>query len=169
MRVLHVFEDDSTHTFLSAKHAQFFRLCFGDMVFNLSPIMTYPSSSHQQTLDCQIKPIKLEAQGWINTLKTMENWTDYQFPGSRIYISDELGQDFINISDSPITLLTQLKFTVNQNLPFHSQYICYYSIFPLWSGPAYLSHNTLPHFLDSSQTKPFLIPYKPRCFILTMS
>lgn len=36
---------------------------------------------------------------------------DSQLPASRLYISDDLGQDFINISDSPVTLPIQFKFS----------------------------------------------------------
>lgn len=50
----------------------------------------------------------------------MENATNDELPGSRTYISDDVGQDFVSISDSPITLLTQLNFRVGPNSPLHS-------------------------------------------------
>lgn len=43
--------------------------------------------------------------------------------------SHDLGQGFINISDSPLTLPTQLKESIKT--PHFIPNICYYYIFPL--------------------------------------
>lgn len=117
IRVLQILEDDWIHTCFSAKHAQFNCAFMTWFWVPYHDILSLPTN----TTGLSNKPHKKLKSGAehtiLNIIRTMENWMDYQFPGSRIYLSDDLGQ-----VGSPVILPPQLKFRVNQKSPFRSPY-----------------------------------------------